>query len=71
MNENEDEEENESLKDDMRNVIEEARMILPGVQALSASRRWQYSIIDLKNLSTRAGLPISPHLDYSRCPWVC
>jgi hypothetical protein len=30
----ENEEENESLKDEMRNVIEEARMILPGVQAL-------------------------------------
>ena len=28
------EQENESLKDEMRNVIEEARMILPGVQAL-------------------------------------
>jgi hypothetical protein len=27
-------EENESLKDEMRNVIEEARMILPGIQAL-------------------------------------
>lgn len=30
----ENEQENESLKDEMRNVIEEARMILPGVQAL-------------------------------------
>jgi hypothetical protein len=34
MGENENEEESESLKDEMRNVIEEARMILPGVQAL-------------------------------------
>ena len=31
---NQNEEENESLKDEMRNVIEEARMILPGIQAL-------------------------------------
>lgn len=28
------EEEKESLKDEMRNVIEEARMVLPGIQAL-------------------------------------
>ena len=26
--------EHESLKDDMRNVLEEARMVLPGTQAL-------------------------------------
>jgi hypothetical protein len=30
----ENEEENESLKDEMRNVIEEVRMILPGIHAL-------------------------------------
>ena len=45
-----------SLKDEMRSVIGEARMVLPGVQALSDSRRWLYSIINLKNLPTRAGL---------------
>lgn len=32
--ENEAQSERESLKDDMRNVLEEARMVLPGIQAL-------------------------------------
>lgn len=32
--ENEPQSERESLRDDMRNVLEEARMVLPGIQAL-------------------------------------